>query len=211
MGYPVAGRELSQACRIARVARAHYPKAHAGPHHVRAPSQERLQDNVREVGLLGDDLLQPLARNGQHLPVLTHHGREVHCLPGEHVQLAQETARKEDPYRPCLAGEVVDHLHLTLEDDYEVVLGVARPEQDIPYLRLPRPAVASEDLDLVFPQRRGPRTADLVHSIIHGATSSLAFAKASIVPPTAGWCIPTIGCLAVAWASLSAYKHERTF
>src|SRR5829696_2991203 len=188
------------------MARAYYPKAQAGPHHVRAPGQEGLQDDVREVGLLGDYLLQPLAGYGQHLPALAHNGREVHRLPGEHVQLAQETARQEDPYRPCLAGEVVYNLYLALEDDYEVVGGIACPKQDIPDLRLYRLSVAPEDRELVFPKRRGSRTADLVHSIAHGATSSIA----SILPPTAGRCIPTIGCLAVTWASLSAYKHKRT-
>src|SRR5215218_5723992 len=96
-------------------------------------------------------------------------------------------ASKEDPYRPCLAREVVDHLHLALKDDYEVVLGVACPKQDIPDLRLPLLPVAPEDVDLVFPKRRGPRTADLIHSIIHVATSSIALTTiASIMPPTAG-------------------------
>jgi hypothetical protein len=74
--------------------------------------------------LLGDDLLQPLARDLQHLPALAHHGREVHRLMGEHVQLAQEAARAEDPYRARLTGEVIYHLHLAFEDDYEVVGGV---------------------------------------------------------------------------------------
>ena len=121
MRHSVAGRELPQTRRVARVAGAHYPQTQPGPHHVRAPGQEGLEDDVREVGLLGDDLLQALARYGQHLPALAHHGREVHRLPGEHVQLAQETAREEGPYRPGLAGKVVDHLHLAFEDDYEVV------------------------------------------------------------------------------------------
>jgi hypothetical protein len=37
VGQPVAGRELPQACRIARVARAHYSQADAGPHPPRTP------------------------------------------------------------------------------------------------------------------------------------------------------------------------------
>jgi hypothetical protein len=73
-----------------------------------------------------------------------------------------------------LTGEVVDHLHLTLEDDDEVVGGIARPKEDLPDLRLPRLPIAPEDLDLVFPQRWGSRTADLIGSIIHGVTSSVA-------------------------------------
>src|SRR5215207_5194935 len=131
------------------------------------PSQEGLEDNVREIRLLGDDLFQPLARDCQYPPALAHHGREVQALPGEHVQLAQETAREEDRYRPRLTCEVVDHLHLAFEDDEEVVGGVARPEEDLPGLRLSRLAVATEDLNLVFPERRGPRTANLSGSINH--------------------------------------------
>src|SRR5918993_3160880 len=189
------------------MARAYYPKAEAGPHHVRAPGQEGLQDDVREVGLLGDYLLQPLAGYGQHLPGLAHHGCEVHRLPGEHVQLTQETARQEDSYRPCPAREVVAHLYLALEDDYEVVLGVTRPEQDIPDLHLPLLPVAPENLDLVFPQRRGPRTTDLIHSILHVATSSIAPSTiASIMPPTAGRRILTIGYVSLTWASPLACK-----
>src|SRR5215203_6208576 len=174
------------------MARAYYPKAQAGPHHVRAPGQEGLQDDVREVGLLGDYLLQPLAGYGQHLPGLAHHGREVHRLPGEHVQLAQEATREEGSYRSRLSGEVVDNLHLALKDDDEVVGGVARPEQDVPDLRLPRLPIAPEDLDLVFPQRRGPRTTNLSGSIDHGVPLSIALSVASIVPLSAARRIPTI-------------------
>src|SRR5215204_3627650 len=174
------------------MARAYYPKAQAGPDHVRTPGQEGFQDNVREVGLLGDYLLQPLAGNGQHLPGLAHHGREVHRLPGEHVQLTQEATREEGSYRSRLSGEVVDNLHLALKDDDEVVGGVARPEQDVPDLRLPRLPIALEDLDLVFPQRRGPRTANLSGSIDYGVPLSIAFSVASIVPLSAARRIPTI-------------------
>src|SRR5215203_6995344 len=174
------------------MARAYYPKAQAGPHHVRAPGQEGLQDDVREVGLLGDYLLQPLAGYGQHLPGLAHHGREVHRLPSEYVQLAQEATREEGSYRPRLSGEVVDNPHLALKDDDEVVGGVARPEADVPDLRLPLLPVALEDLDLVFPQRRGPRTANLSGSIDYGVPLSIAFSVASIVPLSAARRIPTI-------------------
>src|SRR5215216_1538079 len=174
------------------MARAYYPQTQAGPHHVRAPGQEGLQDDVREVGLLGDYLLQPLASYGQHLSAFAHHSRQVHRLPGEHVQLAQEATREEGSYRPCVAREVVDHLHLALEDDYEVVVGVARPKQDIPDLRLPRLPIAPEDLDLVIPQRRGPRTTNLSGSIDHGVPLSIALSVASIVPLSAARRIPTI-------------------
>src|SRR5215216_5278597 len=174
------------------MARAYDSQAQAGPHHVRAPGQEGLEDNVREVGLLGDYLLQPLAGYGQHLPAFAHHGREVHRLPGEHVQLAQEATGKEGSYPPRLSGEVVDHLHLALEDDYEVVSGVARPEEDVPDLRLPLLSVALENRELVFPQRRGPRTANLSGSIDHGVPLSIAFSVASIVPLSAARRIPTI-------------------
>src|SRR5918994_143907 len=175
------------------MARADYPQAEAGPHHVRAPGQEGLQDNVREVGLLGDYLLQPLAGYGQHLPGLAHHGREVHRLPGEHVQLAQEATREEGSYRPRLSGEVVDNLHLALKDDDEVVGGVARPEQDVPDLRLPPLPVALEDRELVLPQRRGPRTTNLSGSIDHGVSLSIALSVASIVPLSVARRISTIG------------------
>jgi hypothetical protein len=43
------------------------------------------------------------------------------------------------------------HLHLAFEDDDEVVGRVARPEEDLSYLRCPRLPVALKDLDLVFP------------------------------------------------------------
>src|SRR5919199_490506 len=168
VGQPVAGRDLPQARRVARVARAYYPEAQAGPDHIRTPREEGLEDDIGEVGLLRDYLLQPLARNRQHLPAFAHHGRDVHGLPGEHVQFAQEAAGEEGPYRPRLAGEVVYHLHYTFQDDDKVVGGVARPEEDVPDVRLPRLFVEPEDRELVFPQRRGPRTSDLVHSIIHG-------------------------------------------
>src|SRR5918995_2677636 len=175
------------------MARAYYPQAEAGPHHVRAPGQEGLQDDVREVGLLGDYLLQPLAGYGQHLPGLAHNGREVHRLPGEHVQLTQEATREEGSYRPRLSGEVVDNLHLALKDDDEVVSSIARSEEDVPDLRLPLLPVALEDLDLVFPQLRGPRTANFSGSIDHGVSLSIALSVASIVPLSAAWCISTIG------------------
>ena len=87
--------------------------------------------------------------------------RYIACPVSMFSSPKKRPARKT-PYRPRLAGEVVDHLHLAFEDDDEVVGGVARPEQDLPRLRLPRLPVAPEDLDLVFPQRRGPRTADLI-------------------------------------------------
>jgi hypothetical protein len=155
--------------------------------------------------ILSRELSHPAA--DQHLPAFAHHGREVHRLPGEHVQLTQETAHQEDTYRPCPAREVVDHLYLALEDDYEVVLGVTHPEQDIPDLRLPLLPVAPENLDLVLPQRRCPRTTDLIHSIYHVATSSIALTTiASIMPPTAGRRILTIGHVSLAWASPLACK-----
>jgi hypothetical protein len=121
VGQAVAGRELPKARRIARVARAYYPQAHAHPHQKRAPGQEGIEDDVREIELLGDDLLQPLAWDRQHLPAHAHHGREGHPLPGEHVQVAQESAWAEAPHPPRLAGEVVYYLYLALEDDEEVV------------------------------------------------------------------------------------------
>src|SRR5829696_8476373 len=192
VGHPVSGRDLPKARSIARVARAYDSQTQAGPDHVRTPGQEGLQDDVREVGLLGDNLLQPLAGYGQHLPGLAHHGREVHRLPSEHVQLAQEATREEGSYRPRLSGEVVDNLHLALKDDYEVVGGVARPEEDVPDLRLPLLPVALEDRELVFPQLRGPRTANLSGSIDHGVSLSIAFSVASIVPLSAARRIPTI-------------------
>src|SRR5215204_2443546 len=172
------------------MARAYYPKAQAGPHHVRAPGQEGLQDDVREVGLLGDYLLQPLAGYGQHLPALAHNGREVHRLPGEHVQLAQEATREEGSYPPRLSGEVVDNLHLASKDDDEVVSGVARSEEDVPDLHLPPLPIALEDRELVFPQLRGPRTANLSGSIDHGVSLSIALSVASIVPLSAAPRIP---------------------
>src|SRR4028119_2392799 len=89
------------------------------------------------------------------------------------------------PHRPRLPGEVVDHFYLALEDDDEVVLGVACPKEDLPCLRHPRLPVSPEDLGLVFPQRRGPRTADLTGSIMHCAPSSVTLPDASIAPPTA--------------------------
>src|SRR5918993_924531 len=159
------------------MARAYYPQAEAGPHHVRAPGQEGLQDDVREVGLLGDYLLQPLAGYGQHLPGLAHHGREVHRLPGEHVQLTQEATREEGSYPPRLSGEVVDNLHLALKDDDEIISSVACPEEDVPDLHLPPLPVATEDQELVFPQLRGPRTANLSGSIDHGVSLSIAFVR----------------------------------
>src|SRR5215216_5654931 len=189
------------------MARAYYPQTQAGPHHVRAPGQEGLQDDVREVGLLGDYLLQPLAGYGQHLPGLTHHGREVHRLPSEHVQLAQEATREEGSYRPRLSSEVVDNPHLALKDDYEVVSGVARPEEDVPDLRLPLLPVALEDRELVFPQLRGPRTANLSGSIDHGVPLSIALSVASIVPLSAAQRIPTI---AIAYCYLSVAIGLRT-
>jgi hypothetical protein len=57
----------------------------------------------------------------------------------------------DDPYRPRLAGEVVDSLHLPFEDDDEVAERVTRPEEDLSYLRCPRLPVALKDLELVFP------------------------------------------------------------
>jgi hypothetical protein len=95
-------------------------------------------------------------------------------------------------YRPRLSGEVVDNLHLAFEDDYEVVGGVARPEEDVPDLRLARLPIALKDLDLVFPQRRGPRTTNLSGSIDHGVPLSIALSVASIVPLSAARRIPTI-------------------
>jgi|SRR5215217_1991499 len=71
-------------------------------------------------------------------------------LPGEHVQLAHNIARSENPYRARLTGEVVDHLHLAFEDDHEIAGGVACPKKDLPDLRLPRPPIAPEEFDLVL-------------------------------------------------------------
>ena len=170
VGHPVAGRKLPEPRRVARVARAYDPEAEALPHHVRAPGQEGPEDDIRDVGLLGDDLLQPLAGNGQHLPGLAHHASQVHRLPGEHVQFAQETALVESSYRPRLAGEVVAHLHLAFQHDHKIVIGIARPEKDLTDLRLPGLPVALEDLDLVRPQPRGPRAANLIHPITHATT-----------------------------------------
>src|SRR3712207_5980595 len=95
---------------------------------------------------------------------------------------SQEAIREEGSYRPRLSDEVVDDLHLALKDDYEVVSGVARPEEDVPDLRLPLLPVALEDRELVFPQLRGPRTANLSASIDHGVSLSIALSAASIVP-----------------------------
>src|SRR5215203_2805433 len=85
------GRRLRAAnplSRVARVARAYYPQAETRPHAPRAPREEGFEDAVREVGLLGDDLLQSLAGDRQHLPANAHHSREVDWLPGEHVKVA---------------------------------------------------------------------------------------------------------------------------
>src|SRR5918992_569866 len=178
------GRRLRVANPLSRVASLEW----------RAPREEGLEDDVREVGLLADDLLQPLPRDSQHLPAHAHHGREVDWLPGEHVKVPHEAARAHNAHRPRLAGEVVDHFYLALEDDEEVVLGVARPEEDLPCLRHPPLPVSPEDLGLVFPQRRGPRTADLTGSIVHRAPSSVALPGASIAPPTADRRMLTLAC-----------------
>src|SRR5215204_7017311 len=108
------------------------------------------------------------AESSSSLPVRTKPRSSSSTVPWSQPVLASA------PMKTKSAREVVDHLHFALENDYKIVLGVARPKKDIPDLRLPLLPVAPEDLDLVFPQRRGPRTADLIHSIIHVATSSLA-------------------------------------
>jgi hypothetical protein len=101
------------------------------------------------------------------------------------VQVAQEITCAEDPQRPHLIGEVVYYLYLALEDDEEVVGGVAGPEEDLPSLRLPRLPVATEDFDLVFPQPRVPRTEDLIGSIIPGVYLSVdLFARSMMTSNT---------------------------
>ena len=175
-------------------------------HLPRAPGQEGLQDDIGEVGLLGNYLLQPLARYGQHLPTLAHHDRDVPRLPEEHVQLAHKTARALGHYDPRLAREVVDHLKRTFEDDYEVEGSVTRPGEDLPRHSFPRLPVAHEDFDLIFPQPRGGRTANLVHPIFHSATSHEACTLASIVPPALGRRILMIGDVGVA-GSLKAQEN----
>ena len=64
-----------------RVARADYPQAQACPHTPRTSGKEGLEDDVGEVGLLGDDLLQLLGRNGQNLPVLARYGLKDTACP----------------------------------------------------------------------------------------------------------------------------------
>ena len=56
-------------------------------------------------------------------------------IPCSESTFRSATASVEDLYRPCLAGERVDHL--ALDDDYEFVLGLARFKRDLPGLRLP--------------------------------------------------------------------------
>ena len=126
------------------MARADYPQAQACPHTPRASGKEGLEKDVGEVGLLGDDLLQLLGRNGQNLPVLARHGLKGHRLPRKHVQVAHEAPRAEDTHRAArFTREVVDYLHLAFEDDDEVVGQGARPKENLPDLRLPRLPVAS--------------------------------------------------------------------
>jgi hypothetical protein len=185
VGNAVAGRELPEARRVTRVTRSYNPQAEALLYHIRASGQKGPEDYVRDVGLLGDDLLQALAGNGQYLPGLAHHARQVHGLPGEHVQLAQEASLAERSYSSPFAREVVAHLHLTFQDYYKVVFGIARPEQDIVGLRPPSMPVALEDLDLIGPQPRGPRAADLIHPVTHVTTSPIACSWSSMVPAAA--------------------------
>jgi hypothetical protein len=164
------------------VARADYPQAEACPHTPRTPREEGLEDDVREVGLLGNDLPQPLGGDREHLPTLAHHGREVHRLPGKHIQVAHETARAEDPHRPRFISEVVYYLHLAFEDDDEVVGKGACPKEDLLGLRLPRLPVATQDIDLIFTQCRGPRAADLLPlSTLRPGT--LFFELSLVLPP----------------------------
>src|ERR671921_970150 len=127
-----------------RVARADYPQAQACPHTPRTSGKEGLEDDVGEVGLLGNDLLQLLGRNGQNLPMLARHGLKGHRLPRKHVQVAHEAARAEDTHRAArFTREVVGYLHLAFEDDDEVVGQGARPKENLPDLLLPRLPVAS--------------------------------------------------------------------
>ena len=69
-------------------------------------------------------------------------------------------------YDTRLAREVVDHLKSAFEDDHEVIglpIGFTRPGEYLSGLCFPRLPVAHEDFDLVYPQRWGGPTADLIH------------------------------------------------
>src|SRR5215211_1340530 len=123
-------------------------------------------------------------------PTLTTAERGTPC-PVSMCRSPKKVPGLKPPHPPRLAGEVVYYLYHALEDDEEVVGGVARPEEDLPGLRLSRLPVAPEDLDLVFTQRRwprdtpkrrrSPRTPNLTGSISHCAPTSIALVATSMM------------------------------
>ena len=94
--------------------------------------EERLQDGVADPGVGHDVGAEHVGRHDDDLAALHHPSRQVRTLSGEQAHLAEEAA-----------GAVAGDHHLTAtpvgpedldgagQDDDEVVLGVARGEQDL--------------------------------------------------------------------------------
>ena len=90
MRQPVARRELAQAPRVGRVARADDPEPGAEADQDRAADDERAQDQIAEHGILGDELAQPVRGHDEDLAGLAHDRGHERRLARQQVELAEE-------------------------------------------------------------------------------------------------------------------------
>ena len=151
----VARGELAQPARVRVVARAHDPEAAAELDQEGAPDEVRLHDEVAQAGVPRDRVAQPLQRDDEHRARLAHDRREERGLPGEQVDLAEESPGPV--HRQLTLAVVLDDRHQALEHHDEIGGRLSLPVEHLPRARAaPLPPCGEGGDLLVAEPREGP-------------------------------------------------------
>ena len=181
----VARGELADPARVGRVARADDAKARPQPDEHGPAQEERAQDQVAEVRVVGDELAQPFGRHGEDLAVLHDHRGQERSLAGEQIQLAEEAALSVHADRAlATAVMALDDRDLARQDHEEVVAGVTLAEEHVAALDATALADRLErrELAVVEPRERAGAVLGLdecvaVESRAHGSSGGLGAAQ----------------------------------
>ena len=119
------------------------------------PGQEASQQDLAEVGLLGDDDAYLFGRDPQYAPCCAYPRRQEDALTCQQAHLAQElTGPVVDHQRLVGRADLVDDLDAPVENHDQVVLLVALAEEDLTDLDRDLGAVAAKGVELRLAEER---------------------------------------------------------
>jgi hypothetical protein len=215
VGEPVAGGVLPQRHRLGRELGADDQQRLGGTgHEQRTPGEERLQDGVADPGVGHDVGAEHVGRHDDDLAALHHPRRQVRVLAGEEAHLAEEPAG-------AVAG---DHHLVTVpvgtedlggagEDDDEVVLGVARGEQDLTRLYRAALTVGGDDGQLIVVElgERRRLVDGLAHRGARIATTGPWSLRPGDIRTRFAACAATVHHVSSSLRSLMRRSHRRRY